>query len=386
MSPDGLSIVSTDITEFAKVWDLKTGKLKFILKGHSKKIISAVYNPNNTNILTSSIDNTAKLWDAKTGKLIKSFKNKLFLYGHYTNNRGEATYNEDGSKIICIKKKKINVYSSSTGKKNSQFKSLNEIKKGLFINKSDDVIGLSSSSFFVFKNGDEFYRKSTNAFLITGSDAIVSKNGKFLLTINNNKLLTLWDTDKYHEIFQMTTDNTIFSAVFSPDEKYFITTSNDASITYYSTKNGDQVLKKYFFFEGEVTLTQDGYFDGSPEAIKKLYYVNERKILPLENYFEQFYRPNLWQKVLDGEEIEKASIDFNNQTAIPNLEIIYPPKTDIIFRGDSKIDLTTEEQSFKLKLNISDDGGGVNEIRVYQNGKLVESDSVAVNEKGKKNY
>jgi len=57
----------------ASVWDTKTGKLKFLLKGHTDDIRSVRISPDDSFIITTSNDTNAIRWDSKSGEKLKTY-------------------------------------------------------------------------------------------------------------------------------------------------------------------------------------------------------------------------------------------------------------------------------------------------------------------------
>lgn len=53
--------------EVARVWDVSAEKELFVLRGHTRQILLAVFSPAADHILTVSEDQTAQIWDAATG-------------------------------------------------------------------------------------------------------------------------------------------------------------------------------------------------------------------------------------------------------------------------------------------------------------------------------
>ena len=70
-STDFFVLSSEDST--ASVWDTKTGKLKFLLKGHTDDIRSVRISPDDSFIITTSNDTNAIRWDSKSGKKLKTY-------------------------------------------------------------------------------------------------------------------------------------------------------------------------------------------------------------------------------------------------------------------------------------------------------------------------
>ena len=78
LAPDGKSFVSHagDMKRIA-VWDIESGTVTFVLKGHTGDIHSACFTADGKKIITGSLDKSVRLWDAQTGDLLKTY---LFEY------------------------------------------------------------------------------------------------------------------------------------------------------------------------------------------------------------------------------------------------------------------------------------------------------------------
>jgi hypothetical protein len=170
----------------------------------------------------------------------------------------------------------------------------------------------------------------------------------------------------------------------SSDFKYLMETC-DGAIRIYNTKT-QELLITILNFGGDnwIAFTPDNYFEGTEEAFSNLYFVDDGEIKDISAYYEQLYRPNLIERVLKGEEIEKSTLDMKNLKPQPKIEITNPSSGEIEFRGTAQVvDLSTDKKEFNLKYSITDQGGGIDEVRVFQNGKLVYSTDENTNEKNK---
>jgi len=56
------------------VWDARTGKILFDLRGHTQYLQSVNFSPDGARIVTGSADGTAKVWDARTGTPLLDLK------------------------------------------------------------------------------------------------------------------------------------------------------------------------------------------------------------------------------------------------------------------------------------------------------------------------
>src|SRR5262249_19780817 len=68
-SPDGKTLASGTWPQTVILWDVKTGRLKQRLAGHSDEVISVAFSPDGTVLASGSRDKTILLWDMETGRL-----------------------------------------------------------------------------------------------------------------------------------------------------------------------------------------------------------------------------------------------------------------------------------------------------------------------------
>jgi WD40 repeat protein len=91
-SPDGKFLVSGSSDKTVRVWDVAAGKEVRTLGGHTEWVNAVTFSPDGKTILSASADRTAKLWNAADGKEIRT------LEGH----KGEvlcAAFSPDGKMI-----------------------------------------------------------------------------------------------------------------------------------------------------------------------------------------------------------------------------------------------------------------------------------------------
>ena len=64
-SPDGKFIASGSYDKTIKLWNVKTGKLIYTLKGHRDSVLSVAFSPDGKFIASGSADKTIKLWNVE---------------------------------------------------------------------------------------------------------------------------------------------------------------------------------------------------------------------------------------------------------------------------------------------------------------------------------
>ena len=67
-SPDGRFVVTTGFDNVAKIWSADAGKPRTTLRGHNSTVVDAEYSRDGRLVVTASDDGTARVWDAQTGR------------------------------------------------------------------------------------------------------------------------------------------------------------------------------------------------------------------------------------------------------------------------------------------------------------------------------
>jgi len=70
-SPDGAHLLAIGDDLAVRVWDLETGTLRHLLKGHQATIAMARFSPDGQRLVTASWDRTAQIWDVTSGEGIQ---------------------------------------------------------------------------------------------------------------------------------------------------------------------------------------------------------------------------------------------------------------------------------------------------------------------------
>lgn len=334
-SPDGKNIVTASKDHTAIIWDAESGALLNTLegkKGHSNFVNSAEYSPNGEYIVTASSDHTVKIWNAKNGSLLKTIKGTK---GH-SDHVNSAKYSPDGENIVTASSDK-------------------------------------TAKIWDAKSGKLLHSLKGNTYEV--EFATYNPEGNIVFTISSDKTIKKWDPESAMLLDSIDLKGFSFEAFYFEED--YIISSYNSQIKINNINSGKELLQLILIDSANyIVLHPDGYFDGTPDAIEKLYFVQGLEIIPIEAYYEQFYRPNLWERIMNGEEIEKATVDFENQKPSPEIEIIAPNQN---IRGVNT--LTSSYNKLEVTLKLTDRGGGIDELRVFHNGKLYSSEDLEIDNK-----
>jgi hypothetical protein len=120
---------------------------------------------------------------------------------------------------------------------------------------------------------------------------------------------------------------------------------------------------------GRATIVREGYFDLTAKEtsnFKEIIYQFGEKQGSILDVFDVLYRPDIVRKKLKGEDIAPLIGEMTITKALKS-----PPPTITGFSAP-KSDITTER--IRIPYTIKSEGGGVGEVLVLHNGKLIKSD------------
>ena len=118
---------------------------------------------------------------------------------------------------------------------------------------------------------------------------------------------------------------------------------------------------------GWAVIDRQGRFDGSEQGMNDVGWHARNQEIPLDSLAEQFFEPGLLARYLD----EKLSF----ATTVPaNVTdgIAIPPKVEIDMPDASR----AAGKPFTVLVVVTDQGGGIDQVRLYHNGKLVQPGSL----------
>lgn len=134
----------------------------------------------------------------------------------------------------------------------------------------------------------------------------------------------------------------------------------------YSNKNGLKILAKLFYdIENEeyIIFTKEGYYMGNADKmLKNIYPKHAIENSSMNQYYEQFYRPDIIAKVLNGDAPQNIDrLELSNVKAAPEVTIV-------------NTNQLINKENLKVTLKIKENYGGIGQIRLYLDGVLVKTD------------
>jgi hypothetical protein len=176
--------------------------------------------------------------------------------------------------------------------------------------------------------------------------------------------------DFNHGIYDLEDDMRMITKLYSgsrlrlkpafSDDGFLMAVSKGDYVELFNLKTGNAV-KIYSFGKEWVAVNEDGYFTGSEGAQKHLKVRNaDGSISSLDQYYDTYYRPDIVMAALQGEKV----------SAGPKLAEVKPAPSVEIVNTAAK----TDKPEIEVTLKLTDQGGGIGDIRLFVNGTAVKSD------------
>jgi WD40 repeat protein len=410
LSPDGKYLAIGKTGNNAMLMDFNTGKLIRTFRGHENIVISLDFSPDGKYLATGSADGTTKIWEVESGRMLRSLPEETSNIPDFS-----VDFSPDGNYLVTGSwDGRVRIWDVQTGKRIQSILAHNDVSPYAVQFSHNNLYVLSGGldsklKMFEIDTGSEvkelightgvvssIRRHPDGKLMVTAGwdgrvkiwdlasgmqvkrfsahDARVQAididvTGEYMVTGSDDNTAKLWDISESRLIMTYTGHaGTVSSVNISPDGKFLITGSHDGTIKSWDLKTGKELLTYIFMGENDWLIkTKEGYFDASEGAKKSIFFVKGTQIYNIDQFFEEFYRPGLLN------EVYRTNGQIKTETSLlKRLEESPPPTVDIIPPADGD---TARKSTLPLQVRLINNGGGIQEIRIQNNGKSLPFDN-----------
>jgi len=403
MSRDGRYLAKGKIDSVAKIIDIKSGKIIATLKGHKKGILAIQFSPDGKNIATAGADYTVKIWEFPSGKLLRT------LSAH-TNLILNLQYDASGTKLISNGWDGNNIiWNAATGEKinNLPTNDYSVFSSSFYLNDLYLIFADLGKNLTMVEPDSKKEIRTFIGHTDVISDVDISTDNKLMLSSSWDGSSRVWNIESGLQVFKVNkADYSLNAARFLHTSHAFIAGGTDGIARWYDISSGkliktfskhtcaissiqisgndstlvtcsvDGTIKIWDMITGNemysfifldsnnwMAYTPQGIFDATEGAKKSIHFVKGNETFSPDQFFDDFYRPGMIQKAVNQRSIIKKDLNLNDQ-----LKQFPPPSIEIISPTE---DQTFESNSVVLKIQLTDNGGGIGELRISQNGKCL---------------
>lgn len=314
-SADETQVASSSWDATMKIHDLETGKLLTYFELENASAYQLIFHPNDLYLFTARLDHTLQMWETDTKKAVRNF------VGH-TDVISSIQLSKDQSSLLSASwDGTVRIWDVGTGLMTKKFKG---------------------------------HQGAVHA-------SIFSTDGKVVYSAGADRIVRAWDinTSKILRTFEGHKAE-ITSLLFSPDSKMLVSHSVDGVTKFWDLNTGKEFFEHIHLGENDwMVKNPEGYFTGTDDARKFVHFVSGLKTYSVDQFFDEFYRPDLLPKI------------FQNRSGTPESKSIQgtlkksPPPTlklAVIPAANGKAD---------LYIRIVDNGNGAENLKLFHNGKSV---------------
>lgn len=412
LSPDNENIVVGGIDTCAMLINLKTGRIVQTFQGHSKSVIAFDFTPDGKYLATGGGDRNIQIWEVKTGKLEKTLDyhqetifdlkfskdGETLLSGSWDGSariwawrKGTSKYMDFGNiSPYCIGFTPDELYIVSADvNKNVQFWERDALAPFRTLVGHTDI----PSGFDFNPDGKTMVTSSWDGKvrvwdLISGM--LIAKmthhqgqvygvkydpKGRFIASCGADNKIILWDPISNKIIATLVGHSSAITSLdLTSDGKQLVSISVDGVIKLWNLDTFTEVYSRIQLSTTEwLSTTPAGYFDGSSDALNWVNYVKGNQVVNVANLFEKYYTPGLIERVQNGEVglNDRGELLNDAMESLPDLTIALSTagKRSIVLEEDSIVQVNTAK--IPLEIGISQSSMLLDEIRIYNNGKLV---------------
>ncbi len=153
---------------------------------------------------------------------------------------------------------------------------------------------------------------------------------------------------------------------FAGSAARLMSSGDDGALRLWDTGSGEKLAEVITTATGWAVIDRQGRFDGSEQGMNDVsWHARDQDIL-LERLSEQFFEPGLLARYLDQKKLlVKVPANVTDGIALP-------PKVEIDLPERSR----EAGKPFPVVVVATDQGGGIEAVRLYHNGKLVQPGSL----------
>ncbi|HLZ15800.1 MAG TPA: caspase family protein, partial [Cyclobacteriaceae bacterium] len=180
-----------------------------------------------------------------------------------------------------------------------------------------------------------------------------------------DRVIRQWDvqTGKVMKTF-LGHQGEVTSLQLTSDEKMLVSHSVDGATKFWDLNSGKEFFEHIHFGEREwMVKNPEGYFSGTQEARRFIHFVDGMKTYSVDQFFDEFYRPDLLPKIFQsrgGDDGYKGIQGKLQRSSPPTLKVAAV--------------LTADPGKAEVFVKISDNGAGADNLKLFHNGKSITID------------
>ena len=364
VSPNGLMLASADSGGNVRLWNLKELKLSIQLESAPKGVRGLTFTPKGNQLVTGSADGTIRLWNIETGRETSHFAvhkagvNSLCISGN-----GESVISSEESG-------KVSLHALATGRHIMDYEgnapNVQSVVMGI---KGKLLAGAGSEgnvSVWNAETGVLLWKHKGHNGPVTS--LTINEAAGILVSGGVDGRVWLWDVEKGQKLKPLGEHKgTVNFVQLDMEGAYVLTASEDGLTRLWNTLSGNLLVSMISTKTGWAIVDAKGRFDGNESSLDGIEWQTDDIQLPIENFTQRYYEPALLPRLKEDPKSLSNVKDIPKGIHLPpEVKIIAPDRSKGGTRGIVTVEVKAREQG----------KCGIDEVRLYRNGKLVGESEV----------
>jgi WD40 repeat protein len=340
------------------LWDVASGDSLQVIRSYNQPILDIHFNADETQVITSSWDASMKIHDLKSGKRTQYWDFNDFGSAY------NVLWGPNDLYVLTAQHKELRMWEIDTHSPIRNFVGHTDQVSSMRMSADQKTLLTASwdSTIRLWDIGTGLMTAKLTGHAGSVHTAIFSLDEKLIYSAGADRIIRAWDASNSKVIRTFIGHNAeITTLILSPDQKMLISHSVDGATKFWDLNSGKEFFEHIHFGEKEwMVKNPEGYFNGTQEARKYIHFVNGMNTYGVDQFFNEFYRPDLLPEIFQnrGSKDERKGI----QSKILNSP---PPSVRIAALPGS--DPTQTE----VLIRITNNGTKVENIKLYHNGKNI---------------
>jgi WD40 repeat protein len=416
LSPDDKHIVIGSIDSSALMIELSSGRVVKEFKGHSKVVIAFDFSPDGKTLATAGGDRVIKLWDVESGKEIET------LEGH-RNLVFDLAFNSDGTELLSASwDGSMGYWDLNSGEyylkdlggdspykvdfsPNDLYLISGDVRSNLTFWEADAVERFRTLVGNTDIVGDFTFSPSSKQIATASWDGKVKvwdvltgmqiakfsdhtgavyaiewdPQNRFIASAGADNTIRLWNSETNKLIKELNGHtNAITDVHFTSDGAKLISQSVEGQLKVWDLNTFTEDYSRIQISRNEwLATTPNGHFDGTKKAVNLVNYVSGMEVVPVSSLFDKYFSPALIKRINQGENFDDTGENINKlieESPLIAFHLTETSKRSIPVENDSVY--RWKREILPLGIQINSQKQELEEIRIYNNGKLIIAESL----------
>ncbi|CUW39628.1 putative Wd40 repeat, subgroup [Magnetospirillum sp. XM-1] len=312
IAASGARLVTAADDGHVRLWSLPDGRIEREFAAHDSGATHARFLPGGTTLVTAGADGHLRIWDLSTGQKVADLDGGAAITA--------LAVNADGNMVAAgTRRGKIHIWRPDGG----------------------DVASFSGDS---TKITSIAFSPKVAGLLIGDDDGAI----RFWPYLRGGDTRELGKHDK-----------AVTQVIASRVGEMALSASEDGTTRLWNLNSGSTLLRLISTQAGWAVIDAKGRYDGNQDALDGIEWQADDNVAKVEDFAETHYEAALLPRTVAG------GANIADVSSIPD-GVPFPAKVEIKAENEP-----TRQRRVTVEVVAADDGGGVAEIRLYRNGKLI---------------